>query len=327
MEYGFTRAEGAALCALFNRCEAEAQSSLLELATLGIASASLTRLRTDNPISPTRGYATRAEIRTSASSLLGTSPSLFFNKATADAVWYRPASATAVFAIRLRGGVVVGRRASPTDPGFVPPQERLYAGGATSVRGFQQNELGDVVYIARNASVDSTLISSTPDEIWRMHATDGADVSRTVPLGGNTLAVINLDYRVRDPFFFPDVLQYTLFVDGGQIWTRTLASGIEFQPLKWTPGIGVRALTFFGPVQVNVGWNPYRFEDGPLYYNPNVNTLYCVTPGNTIDLKRDPTTLLLKQVDDEACPRTFSRPARRSWWQQLTFTFSIGPDF
>lgn len=327
MEYGFTEAEGAALCALFNRCESEAQASFTELAWLGVASASLTRVRTDNPLTPTRGYAARGEIRTSASSLLGTSDSLFFNKATADVVWYRPASATAVLALRLRGGIVLGRRTSPSDPGFVPPQERLYAGGATSVRGFQQNELGDVVYIVRNASVDSILISGGPDEIWRMEAPDSAGVSRTVPLGGNTLAVINLDYRVRDPFFFPDILQYTLFVDGGQIWTRTAASGIEFQPLKWTPGIGVRALTFFGPVQVNVGWNPYRFENGPLYYNPNVNALYCVTPGNTIDLRRDATTGTLKQVDDEPCPRTFNRPARRSWWQQLTFTFSIGPDF
>lgn len=329
MEYGFTDAPDAALCALFNRCDPASRTTLKEQATLGVASIAVSRLRTDNPITPTHGYALRGEARSSASALLGTSPNLFFNKAAADAIWYRPMG-NAVLAMRLRGGAVVGRRLGPEDPGFVPPQERLYAGGATSVRGFQQNELGDVVYIAGRQFIDSTLVSGTgASEIWRMHAhsnPDSVNVSRTVPLGGNSLTVINLDYRLRDPFFFPDVLQYTFFVDGGEVWTRTATSGLGFQPLKWTPGFGVRALTPIGPVQVNMGWNPYGYDAGPLYFNPNVSTLHCVTPGNDIDLRRDGSGQL-KQVDEnKGCP-DFQRPPRRRWYQKLTFTFSIGPDF
>lgn len=328
-EYGYTEAPDAALCALFNRCDSASRETLKEQAWLGIASASVARLRTDHPITPTRGYALRGEVRTSASALLGTSQRLFFNKGTADAIWYHPLGASAVFATRLRGGVVVGRRSAPNDPGFVPPQERLYAGGATSVRGFQQNELGDVVYIAgsRSLTIDSSRVSPAGDTLYRMEVhQDSVDVNRTVPLGGNTLAVINFDYRVRDPFFFPDVLQYTFFVDGGAIGTRRVGQGLEFPALKWTPGIGVRALTPIGPVQVNMGWNPYGFERGPLYYNPNVATLHCVTPGNQIDLVRD-ATRQLRQVDEtQGCPE-FQRPPRRRVYQQLTFTFSIGPDF
>jgi len=326
VEYGFTDAEPAALCALFNRCDVESRSSLTELATLGVASAWLTRMRTDNPITPSRGYAVRGEFRTSASALLGTSPNLFFNKGTGDAVWYRPIGPN-VLAVRLRGGMVAGRSRAG---GFVPPQERLYAGGATSVRGFQQNELGDVVYIAsaQGLRTDSSRVGPLGEKIYRMDVVDTlAQVSRTVPLGGNSLAVMNLEFRIRHPFVWPDLLQYTLFMDGGEVWTRQSDDpGLGFKGLKWTPGIGLRALTAIGPVQVNMGYNPHPFEAGPLYYNPNVSTLYCVTPNNTIDLVRDGSGQLV-QVDDNAPCERYGRPRRSKWYQQLTFTFSIGPDF
>jgi hypothetical protein len=141
--------------------------------------------------------------------------------------------------------------------------------------------------------------------------------------------VLNLDYRIRDPFLFPDRLQYTLFLDAGAVGTRTAEDiGIGFTQLKWTPGLGVRMLTLIGPVQVNVGYNGYDRERGPLYFNPNVTTLNCVTPGNTIDLRRSstPGDDSLVPVSAQACP-AFSPPPRNRFLQKLTFTFSIGPDF
>ena len=87
----------------------------------------------------------RAEVRSSASPLLGTSSNQFFNKGTGDIAWFAPFGWHNVLSARIRAGTVIGRRLSDSSEAFVPPQERLYAGGATSVRGFQQNELGDVV--------------------------------------------------------------------------------------------------------------------------------------------------------------------------------------
>ena len=55
-------------------------------------------------------------------------------------------------AFRLRGGAVFGRTLG-SETGFIPPQERLYAGGPTSVRGFSQNELGSAIYIAQSYRV------------------------------------------------------------------------------------------------------------------------------------------------------------------------------
>ena len=325
-EYGRTDADAAALCALFNRCDAESRNRISLLAPLGIASAALARVRTDNIISPTRGYVARGEIRSSASRFLGTDDSLYFNKATGDVAWYRSTGSGNVLTLRFRGGAVLGRRIRLSDPtGFIPPQERLYAGGATSVRGFQQNELGSLVYIAKNANVDvDSLISGTDVTYHYQVDTDSIETpDRAVPLGGNSLVVANAEYRLRDPFFLPNLLQYTLFIDAGDVWTR----GIRSRPaqIKWTPGIGIRALTPVGPVQVNVGYNRYDRVAGPIYFNPDVSTLACATPGNSVRYRRNSAGQLV-----EATPGVcgdYTPPARKSFFQRLTFTFSIGPDF
>lgn len=340
VEYGNTNAPDAALCALFNRCDPESRNVLAQLGTLGVASATLARIRTDNIINPSRGYTARGEVRTSASPLLGTSQSLFFNKGTGDIAWYRRIDSRNVVAVRLRGGAVLGRTLSLNAPAdFVPPQERLYAGGPTSVRGFQQNELGALVYIARN-NVDTIVVGTSPapsgsgiDTTFRFQAKTRPDslpsLDRAVPLGGNSLVVANLEYRVRDPFLFPDLLQYLVFLDGGDVWTRS-----QPHSFKWTPGFGFRALTPVGPVQINIGYNGYPRESGALYYNPDVTTLLCVTPGNTIEYQRSRGAVIpnqtppFEQVDKSApCDRSFSPPPRTRLLQRLTFTFSIGSDF
>ena len=330
-EYGRTQADAPALCALFNLCDPDSRRRIGERLPLGVASAALARIRTDNPVSPTRGTLFRTEVRTSASRLLGTSDTLFFNKMTGDLAWYTPVGSN-VLTLRVRGGLVLGKRLSFTDTsGFVPPQERLYAGGPTSVRGFQQNELGSVVYIADRVGspdrviIDSAIVAVSGDTTTLMyeHSDMTAGPNRTVPLGGNSLVVANIEYRIRDPFLFPNALQYTLFLDGGDVWTRSLRGFA----MKWTPGIGIRALTPVGPVQVNVGYNRYNRERGAIYYNPNVFTLACASPGNAILYQRLGETGPLKQVGDAECPRTYDPPKRDYWYQRLTFTFSIGPDF
>ena len=233
---------------------------------------------------------------------------------------------------------MVGVRAGTDTVGFVPPQERLYAGGATSVRGFQQNELGSVVYVTAPAQRDTLgprLIDTTfvrmegADSLFRLTSNGNTGIDRTVPLGGNSLLVLNFDYRIRDPLFFPNRLQYTFFLDAGAVGTRTAGDlGLGLDKLLWTPGVGIRMLTAIGPVQVNVGYNAYDREAGPLYFNPNVSTLVCVSPNNGWELKREPTP------DDETrlvpfftpkCGDIDPRP--RKGLQRLTFTFSIGSDF
>ncbi|MGH7636316.1 MAG: BamA/OMP85 family outer membrane protein [Gemmatimonadaceae bacterium] len=325
-EYGSTLADAPALCALFNVCDPDSRQRIGERLPLGVASAALVRIRTDNPVSPTRGTLFRSEIRSSATPLLGTSDSLYFNKLTGDLAWYTPVGSN-VLTLRVRGGMVLGRTLALADSGlFVPPQERLYAGGPTSVRGFQQNELGSVVYIAdRGSDVDSTVtpVPGSLDSTIVSYQHRGIGPSRTVPLGGNSLIVANIEYRIRDPFLFPNALQYTLFIDGGDVWSR---SDRGFA-MKWTPGFGIRALTPIGPVQVNVGYNSHDRDKGAIYYNPNVFTLACASPGNAIQYHRRGPDGPLEQIGSAACDQSYDPPIRDRWYKRLTFTFSIGPEF
>jgi outer membrane protein assembly factor BamA len=331
LEYGRTQAQPALLCAVFNRCDQQSREQISQVAQpLAVAGAQYTLARTDDPFNPSQGFVLRTEFRTS-SKWLGSSSDLAFNKGTFDVTWYHPVGRTGVFASRLRAGVVLGPSFSLSDPmRYIPPEERLYAGGANSVRGFYQNELGSLLYIAQG--YDSVTVN---DSTRYFRSPNGVAPFRVVPVGGNALVVANFEYRVPD-VFFPQLVQWTIFTDGGEVWTRgSPGSALALSQIKWTPGIGIRVFTPVGPVQVNVGYNPYPRPRGPIYYDASVNRetgvapLYCVSPGNTI-----PVHVLSSSVsgttyaqDEQACPATFAPSQSSAFLGRLTLTFSIGPEF
>jgi hypothetical protein len=159
-----------------------------------------------------------------------------------------------------------------------------------------------------------------------------------VPVGGNSLIVANLELRMRS-FFYPELIQYTAFLDGGNVWQRSRRTGetgpsisnLFLKGLRWTPGLGVRVFTPVGPFQANVGYNPYRRPAGAIFYDKAPNAqgfapLYCVSPGNQI-----PAVKLAngeyEQLSGSSCPATYTPPESRTFFSRLTFTFSIGPDF
>ena len=327
LEYGRTVAQPALLCAVFNRCDRNSQEQISQRAqALAVASASISRARVDQPLNPHSGNVVRAEFR-AASPAIGSAPSLRFNKGTLDASWYRPVG-SAVLALRLRGGIVFGEGHLSDGTAYVPPQERLYAGGAQSVRGFQQNELGKLVYIAEGYT---SAVSPSGDTTFVV--ANNTRPFRVVPVGGNSLAIGNLELRVRDAFF-PNLVQYTFFDDVGEVWTREARiRGLGFRALKSTPGVGVRVFTPVGPVQLNVAYNPYQRPDGPIYYDAFRSSaqapLFCVSPGNNLKVSFAPVSGTVEPVGQQegTCPATFTPAQPRTFLNRLTFTFSVGPDF
>jgi outer membrane protein assembly factor BamA len=333
LEFGRTDAQPALLCAVFNRCDSESRALLTgRNRPLAVASAHVDRLRTDNPLNPRSGTTLRLDLR-GAGKEIGSDEDLQFIKGLADGSYYRPVSRGVTFAARLRLGSVRGRTFSDS-VGFVPPEERLYAGGAASVRGFQQNELGDLIYIAEDEPVDSA--ASVGDTVY--FGLSSNRLRRVVPVGGNSLLVANLELRMRS-FFYPELIQYTAFLDGGNVWQRSRRVGdtgpsisnLFLKGLRWTPGLGVRVFTPVGPFQANVGYNPYRRPAGAIFYDKAPNAqgfapLYCVSPGNQI-----PAVKLAngeyEQLSGSSCPATYTPPESRTFFSRLTFTFSIGPDF
>src|SRR5689334_6400244 len=145
MDLGRTEAQPALFCAVFNLCEAAERERIQRTQQLAVLSLAVTRDNSNSLLSPTRGSIIRLEVRHSSPAILS-NKDLQFNKLVGDASRY-VAIGSAVLAMRVRGGSVFGRNVESAT-GFIPPQERLYAGGPTTVRGFSQNELGSLIYIS-----------------------------------------------------------------------------------------------------------------------------------------------------------------------------------
>ena len=334
LEYGHTEAQPALICAIFRRCSSEEQTFFTQDRPLAVLSAHLERVRIDNPFDPRAGTAMRFDLR-GATRELGSSSDLQFVKGFGDVAAYHGVTSAVTMAFRARVGSVVGRNLSLAgNTGFIPPEERLYAGGATSVRGFQQNELGDVLYLLRDAP---RVIPGAGDTVFYEVRPDTAEVLATIPVGGTSLIVLNAELRVRSPFY-PELLQFLAFADAGDVWQRSLhpdshkASALYLNALKWTPGIGMRIFSPVGPIQVNVGYNPFPRPAGALYYIRDADPvtgfapLYCVSPGNGIPAPIGASGQH-EQLTDRSCPSSFVPAQSNSFVNHLKLSFSIGPDF
>lgn len=329
LEYGRTEAQPALFCAAFNLCEEADRARVQEYRRLAVLGGSLVRDRSDDPVEPTRGTILRLDAR-HASRVVGSDPLQQFNQLVGNASWYQAVSGGTVLAARLRVGAVLGSSfaASGTER-FVPPQERLYAGGPSTVRGFHQNELGPVVYIAREFETIDTVRVGTQEPIRYFRTSEASGYDRVVPVGGSAVIVGNLEIRQRSPVW-ADAVQFTAFLDVGKVSTD-LDFGLG--GLRWTPGLGVRVASPVGPLRMDIGYNPYSLAAGAAYFDAPLGAavapLYCVSPGNEIPVLRQ--TVGGQEVDVQesgyACPSSFQPTRGRGFLRRLTFNFSIGQAF
>lgn len=328
VEAGRTSSSQAFFCAVQLICDPAERARVQRLQRLAVGSIGLVRNATDHAINPTSGTLLRLDFR-HASPAVGSENELQFNTVVNDLAWYRRVGA-GVFAARLRGGSVLGTRLNTafSDRGsFIPAQERLYAGGPNSVRGFRQNELGPKAYLATRVR-DSVAATDTFVVI------DNNAGVRVAPVGGNTLLVGNLEYRARSPFF-PNVLQYALFTDVGEVWNRGADEPIfGFIRTHWTPGVGLRALTAFGAIRFDIAYNGYERRSGPAYFDQGVRIndageteggqLFCVSPGN--GLRVTGTGINRRQVSG-TCPGSYHPDASSNFFRRLVPSISIGQAF
>jgi len=338
-EYGRTQAQPAIYCALFNLCGEAERQRVSEKQPLAVASIGFSRDRTS---SAQTGTSIRVDLRHASKTILS-DPTLQFNTLIGDARRYWNIGNGVEIAARFYGGAVVGNRISlrggteelvQNVSDYVPPQERLYAGGPNSVRGFRFNELGPLVYVVDR--FDTVAVGT--ETYFRADAGTVKGNWRAVPTGGNTLLVANLEARLPSPFL-PDLLRYALFVDAGRVWNRDRSSTVAggFREIRITPGGGIRIASPVGPIRVDVGFNPYARIAGVAYnaFRPAEEgaadaPLYCVSPGNTrpVDLALNPP----RQEEvvggvARPCSPTFVPLQPTSWLKRLTFNFSIGPAF
>src|SRR5690606_36520867 len=118
------------------------------------------RDRSNSVLDPTEGYVLRAGLGW-ATSAVGSQ--VTFLRGVAEGAAYEPFGSGSVLALHPRLGSFFGTASLAPGSEFIPPEERFFAGGATTVRGYNRNELGPGVYIASGpAFTDTTTITFSP---------------------------------------------------------------------------------------------------------------------------------------------------------------------
>lgn len=163
----------------------------------------------------------------------------------------------------------------------LPISERFFAGGSTNLRGFDFEEAGP-----RRVVVPQGQFRNNRNELVNV---TGVLFPFTIPVGGNALAVINLEARIPVSNF----LQVVPFYDGGNVFRRvseifrpsqTIAGDIEAANLRalWsnTVGLGIRLKTpIGGSLAIDYGrlLNPPQFIISQV--PPNPTTFYRLQQG------------------------------------------------
>lgn len=247
---GTTTANAASFCAFFNTCQPALIAALQQRRVQGTLGLSALRQRVNNPLDPFRGSILSGSV-TWSSQWLGSSSTQQFLRMVGDVSGFVPLARSVVLAGHLRGGIIIAPQISVSDNSignFVPPDQRFYAGGAYDVRGYDQNELGPLVYVV---SADS------------LNAATGLPISSTAvhvaPIGGTRVGIGNLEVRVPTPFL-GGRLRAAVFVDAGVLWN---AGGPS--PLRVTPGAGLRYTSPIGPIRIDGGYNTYPLQAGQLF--------------------------------------------------------------
>ncbi len=201
--------------------------------------------RRDDPLDPELGWSSTVQLEYA----------LPFNKAEVNFLklfWqhthYFPLGRAGSLAASFRLGAV-----EPLDPGaeldplvppdlpsaLVPVSERFFAGGRTTHRAYDRDQLG---------IPGKTLFPSGDSSGGGSSGDSSSGDSQLVEVGGNGLALINLDYR----FPIADPVGGIVFVDYGNVW----ADWRDLDPADLKPGagLGLRYASPIGPVRLEIGW-------------------------------------------------------------------------
>ena len=164
----------------------------------------------DSQIYPTRGNREVLRYEVANRVLGGT---IDFQRVTAEASWYLPLAEEWVMGLSARTGVIW-----PGD-GQLPVQERFYNGGESTVRSFQESELGPFTPAGE-------------------------------PAGGEFRNVFNAELR------FPIIMAFkgAVFADAGNVGSNIEDYGLS--NMRYGLGVGLRLALPIGPVRFDAAWNP-----------------------------------------------------------------------
>lgn len=132
----------------------------------------------------------------------------------------------------LASRLKVGAIFEPWENKAIPINDRFYAGGATTVRGYQERLLGPAAQTDENGKISKAA-------------------------GGKLLFLGNIEVRM--PIVWLLVLE--TFIDSGNVWAELN----DFSPaeIRFTAGAGLAVLTPLGPIRVDYGYKLTRRSIDP----------------------------------------------------------------
>jgi translocation and assembly module TamA len=246
----------------------------------------LTWDRRDHPLEPRNGFYASLSLQEGGGPLRG---NFSYFRVLPDLRGYISAGENNVvtLAARLRVGELWPTSGNPEDSAVVT---RFYAGGAVSMRGFNDRRLSPLLLVPAPG------------------AAPGAE-PLTLPIGGDGM----IDGSVETRYSLTEALRLATFVDFGQVTTAQVKLG-DAAHLLWAVGVGLRYLTPIGPVRVDLA-RRLPFGRPPPLYVPDIN-------GNI------PSQPSYSYAIDESCFGLFgSHPATQVTDNLCVLQISIGEAF
>lgn len=242
VERGATSAHDIFFCVVYEVCQPDEIDVLRHTRWSNNLSTGLVRTHVRLDPFPSGGYQFRLGTDVAAP-LLGSDDR--YLRLQGDGSVYRQLRRSWVVQLRLMAGTFVNG-VLDSDRGFIPPQKLFYGGGPTTVRGFRRNGLGPVIYVARPSLSDTARLDTVPSAT-----------------GGRRIVVSTVELTVPSPFLH-DRLRLAAFVDGGRVWDPANTELVD-PGFRVTPGMGLRVATPVGPIRLDVAYNGYPQQHGPLY--------------------------------------------------------------
>ena len=268
-------------CVNFGVCDDRTVRALQAGQRLSPIAVTASANRANHPFSPTRGVVGRFEAEHASRATLS---DFAYNRITLEGSAYRRVPLRrGVLAVHGRAGWVAALDGTNRALGIAQgdevlhPRKRFYAGGARSVRGFGENQLGprvltvspDAIRGRRDTTIagEKTAVYDCPEPAalaqcfaQRRGAIPDDDFTPR-PLGGTVLLEGNVELRV--PIWRQ--LWGAVFLDGAMLGERSfrdLTGGTGTTAL--TPGVGVRYVSPVGPIRVDLGIRPTLQEELPV---------------------------------------------------------------
>jgi outer membrane protein assembly factor BamA len=257
-------------CVNYGVCDVETVGSLRLHQRMSPILASASIDRSDIPFSPTKGYIGRIDYEHAS----GVTVSDYrFNRVSAEASAYThfrypsrdPRSQ--VLAGHIRLGFVRPLASGQSGIELLHPRKRFYAGGARSVRGYDEGQLGPRILTIAPILLDSLancdVSSAATVASCDVNAAALANKHFTPrPMGGTALLEGSVEFRMP----VSRKTEWAFFIDAGLVGGGKLHSLGDTTKLvrgafAITPGVGFRYRSPVGPIRIDVGYNPKVADD------------------------------------------------------------------